>query len=100
MEARSQLYPVGAAIGARIVGRFERSAGVEHHRAGVTHDVAVGLGQHLDLVASRNEALDQIAVEARLHAQIVVRRTPGAAEQPARRVDRAFERRSEESRGA
>ena len=52
----------------------------------------VSLRQHLDVVAGGHQPVDQMAVEARFHPQVGHRRAPGAAQQPARRVDRLVER--------
>ena len=70
---------------------FARSIGMQHHRPGMAHGVRIRLRQHLDVVPRRQESVDESAVEARFHAQIAVRCAPGAAQQPARGVDRAHE---------
>ena len=68
---------------------------MQHHGAGMAHGVGIGLVEHVDVVAGRQQAVDEIAVETRLHAQIGVRGAPGAAEQPARRIERRIERLAE-----
>ena len=95
-----RLKPRRAAVGARIVRAFERAVRMQHHRAGVAHRVGIGVRQHLDVVAGRHQPVDQMAVEARFHPQVGVRRAPGAAEQPARRVERLVERLAVTAHGA
>jgi hypothetical protein len=46
-------HPGRAAVGARIVTTFERSARVKHHRPGMAHDIRIGIRQHFDVVAGR-----------------------------------------------
>src|SRR5262249_37307105 len=82
----------GAAVSARIVRALERAVGMKHDRAGMADEVGVGFRQKLDLVAGREQAVDQIAVEAGFQAQAGAERAPGAAEEPAGRVDGALER--------
>ena len=48
---------------------FAGAVRVQHHRAGMAHDVGIGVRQHLDIVAGRQQRVDQIAVEARLQPQ-------------------------------
>jgi toxin ParE1/3/4 len=62
------LSPRRPAICPRIVGAFATAVLVQHHGAGVAHDVGVGLAQNFDLVAGVGQHLDQIAVEARFEA--------------------------------
>src|SRR5262245_37850543 len=61
------LHPRGAAIGARIMTGFEPSIRVKHDRAGMAHDVRITLRQHLDVVACREQPLDQSIIETRFH---------------------------------
>src|SRR6516162_10147215 len=77
------LYPRGAAVGARVMSAFARSIRMQHHRAGMAPDVRIRLRQHFDVVPDRHQAVDERAIEARFHAQIALRRAPGAAQQPA-----------------
>ena len=63
LEARS------AAVGARIVGGFAGAVFVQQRRAGMAHDVGVGLGQDFDIVTGGNKMVDQVAVEAGLQPQ-------------------------------
>ena len=90
----------GAAVRARIVAAFATAVGMQHHRAGVAHDVGIGLGQDVDVVAGSGERLDDIAVEARLEAKRRARGAPGSAEHPARPVDRVVERLARNRRSA
>src|SRR5215472_12756600 len=85
------LYPRGAAVGARVVSAFACTIRMQRHHPGMAHDVRIWLRQHLDVVPGRQQAVHERAVEARFHAQIALRRAPGAAQQPARGVDRAVE---------
>src|SRR6266404_9007330 len=85
------LRPRRTAVGARVMAAFPPSIGMQHHRPGMAHDVRIRLRQHLDVVPSRQESVDESAIETRFHAQIAVRRSPGAPQQPARGVDRARE---------
>jgi hypothetical protein len=59
----------GAALGARIMRGLHRSIGMEQHGAGVTHDVAMGLRQQLDIVSSSHQAVDEPFRETRFHVQ-------------------------------
>src|SRR5262245_4215396 len=89
---QQHLDACGPAVGTRIVSAFQASAGMQHHDAGMTHRVGISLVQNCDVVAGRKQAIDQIVCESRLHPQISVRRTPGAAEQPPWRIERLLER--------
>ena len=58
------LYPRGAAVGARVMSAFARSIRMQHHRAGMAHDVRIRLRQHFDVVPDRHQAVDERAIEA------------------------------------
>ena len=58
----------------------------------MAHEIGITLRQYFDVVARRSQALDKHIRETRFHAQIAAGRAPGAAQQPARRLDRARER--------
>jgi hypothetical protein len=45
------LHPRGAAVRPRIVSAFQSAVLVQHHCAGMTHEVGIGLIQHVDLMA-------------------------------------------------
>src|SRR5215813_11673423 len=77
------LRPRRTAVGARVMAAFARSIGMQHHRPGMAHDVRIRHRQHRDVVARRQESVDESAIEAPFHAQIAVRRAPGAPQQPA-----------------
>ena len=64
---------------------------MQHDGAGVAHEVRIGFRQQLDVVAGRQQAIDEIAVEAGFEPLVCMGRAPGAAEQPARGVDRLVE---------
>jgi len=49
---RARLKTRGATVGPRIVSPLERSVGMQHDGSGMTHGVGIGLGQHVDVVAS------------------------------------------------
>ncbi len=68
---------------------------VQHHGAGVTHDVGIVVGQNLDIVAGRRKRLEKVAVETGLHAQRRPRRAPRPPQNPARAVERFGERLAE-----
>jgi hypothetical protein len=63
-----QSHPRRSAIRARIVGAFQTPVLVQHHGAGVAHDVGIRLVQNFDLVTGVGERVDEIAIEARLNA--------------------------------
>src|SRR5271169_5766561 len=90
-----RLNPRRAAVGARVVAAFQSTVGMQDDGAGVAHGVGIGLVQHFDVVAGRHQPVDKIAVEARFEPQVRVRRAPGAAEQPAWRVERLVQRLAE-----
>src|SRR5580704_2335804 len=81
-----------AAIGARVVGTFYHTIGMQDHGAGMAHEVAVTLADDLHVVPGREQAVDQMSVETLLQAQIGHGRTPIAAEEEARAVERLGER--------
>src|SRR6516225_9308610 len=88
MEA---LYPGRAAVRTGIVRRFERSVRVEHGCAGMPHHIAIAIRQNLDVVARRNQPIEETVRKARFHTHSVALGAPGPPEQPARRVDGALE---------
>src|SRR6478672_10622347 len=53
------LRPRRTAVGARVVGAFARSIGMQHHRPGMAHDIRIRLRQHLDVVPRRQETVDE-----------------------------------------
>src|SRR6516162_6591225 len=85
----------GPAVGARIVPAFQAPVGVQNHSARLAHRVGIAFIQNGNVVASGNEAIDQIAVKTRLYSQVSVGRAPGPSEQPARRIERLVERLTE-----
>ena len=86
------LDPVGAAIGAGIVRAFEAAVRMQHHRAGVAHDVGIGFIQDVDVVAGGSKRFDQVVGKPRFEPQRGARCAPRAAQNPARPVDRVRER--------
>ncbi len=68
---------------------------MQHDGAGVAHEVRIWFRQYVDVVTGGQQPVDEVAVEPRLKPQIGVGRAPGPAEQPARRIDRLFERYAE-----
>src|SRR5829696_8223077 len=88
MKSRLCLQSRGSAVSARIVRRFHASiARVLDDHAGVAGGFGIG-GQFLDVVAELGEALDDGGIEAALDLEGGRGLTPGAPEQPARRLDR------------
>src|SRR3954463_3125049 len=78
-----------AAVRARIVGRLYASlARVLDQHAGMPAGFRVGHAELLDLMAHAGEPLEDRGVEAALHLEGGRALTPGAAEEPTRRVDR------------
>src|SRR5665213_298607 len=72
------LHASRAAIGARIMAALQRAVRMQDDRTGMPHSIGIGVGEHLDIVAGRHQPVDEIAVEPGFHAQVCVRRTPGA----------------------
>src|SRR3974390_859278 len=54
----------------------------------MAHSVRIRLVQNSDIVTGREKAVDQFRIEAGLQPQTGMGRTPGTAEQPARRIER------------
>src|SRR5665647_1919753 len=84
-----------AAVGARIVAAFQRAVRMQDDGAGVAHGVGIGFTQYRNVMTGRHQPVDQPFVEALLQPQIRVARTPGTAQEPARRIERLFERLAE-----
>ena len=95
----ANFIPGCAAVGARIVRAFERSVRMQHHRAGMAHRSGIRLRHHIDIMAGGHQPVDQVAVEAAFQHDAAVRRAPGAADEPARAVERLVERLAEQRRG-
>src|SRR5262245_8507446 len=79
-------------IGARIVRALERPVRVQHDGSGVTHEVRIFRIEQLDIVPRLGELFDELRRKPGFKPQVRMRRSPGAAEQPARAVERLFER--------
>src|SRR5262249_23769591 len=58
-----------AAVGALIVRAFQCAVGMQDDGAGVPHEVRIGLGQHVHVVAGRQQAIDQALREPQLEPQ-------------------------------
>ena len=86
------LQPCRPAVSARIVASFQHPlGGMQHHGSGLPHEIAIGLRYEFDIVACRQQLINQRVGKARLDAQVAVRRAPAAPEQPAWRINRALE---------
>src|SRR3954471_24380818 len=80
--------PRGAAVGARVVRRLDAAvARVFDQHAGVAAGLRIRHAELLDVVAEASEAFDDLRVEPALHLERRRGLAPGAAEQPARRVE-------------
>src|SRR6202050_964871 len=81
-----------AAIGAWVMRAFAGAVRVQYYGASVAHDIGVGLGQNIHIMAGGGKRVDEIAIEAGLEAQRGPRAAPGAPENPARTIDGVGER--------
>src|SRR5262245_32711935 len=75
------------AIGAWIVGGFEHAVRMQYECTGMTDRIGK---RHI--VAGREQPVDDVAVELLLDHEVAGVRAPGAAEVPARPLDRLIER--------
>ena len=89
LPAAVRYQPATAAVAARVVAAFEQAVRMPDDRAGVAHGFVVRL-QQLDLVAESAQRVDRGRGKARLELERVAGLAPGAAEQPARRIDRGL----------
>src|SRR4051812_22087481 len=76
-------------VAPRIESAFQRAVRMPDKRAGVAHRL-FEISQYFNVMAARPQVFDQRRPDSRLEFQALGRRTPGAAEQPARRTDRAL----------
>src|SRR5829696_8037015 len=80
--------PRGAAVGARVVRRLDAAVPrVFYQQAGVAAGLGVGHAEFLDVVTQASEPFDDPRLEAALDLQGRRGLAPGAAKQPARRID-------------
>src|SRR5262245_30717097 len=70
---------------------FQGTIRMQDDRGGVTHGGGRGIIANGYVVAGREHPIDQVAVEARFHPQVGVTRTPRAAKQPTRCIERFIE---------
>src|SRR5512143_1871598 len=87
LSVLSQSGPSRSAVGTRVVATFQAATGMQHNCPCVAHRVGISFIDNRDIVACRQQAVDQIPVEARFQPQVGMGRTPGPAEQPARRIE-------------
>src|SRR5215510_12822869 len=85
-RAAAELEAEGGAVGAR-VGRAREPGRIDADHLGVAHEIAPALDD-LHLMAALAQRLADVVAEAILEPQRARLLAPGAAEEPARRLDR------------